>query len=254
MWRLLCLANLLVLSRSDISCDKAIERCRYDLKCAPFLRQLFDNDTCTSALGYDPYWKRIKGAMGPTCPRACVQAIQKLTLTPRGKAMESCVCDQDAMCLTVKARLQRCILKSEGNYTIFSCTKARKNCSSNPDCLKTQKNFLRRCTQLISGQKCTQDCKDSQDELLSSELGKALNDCECDGAEEPYCRGIRANYEALCKATREPRDPNILSTPPSQGHTVMQYNRNSSARTLFELPVWILYTAIMAHVYVLYNR
>lgn len=254
MWRLLWLANLLVLSRSDISpisCDSAIEKCRLDFtNCGSLLGRVFGS-ACKSALGYDPNMNRITGPMWKTCPLKCVHAIKNLTATPAGKVMETCHCDRDSTCLTMKARLQRCLLSSEGNYTIFSCTKARKRCNRDKQCKAIQHSFLRRCTRLISGVECSRDCKDSQDELLNSELGKALNDCECDGREEPYCRGIRANYEALCKGTRGPRVPNVL-TSPTQRRSVMDY-QNSRAKSQFELPVWIFYAAIIAHVCVFFN-
>ena len=251
MWRILWLLNLFVLSRSEISCDDAFKNCETDFGCSQILYQIFHAQVCRRALGCEPspYFK-ITGPMEQKCPLTCVQAIKSLTSRPKGKALESCDCKSDAVCLTLKSRLQRCVLKSEGNYTIFSCTTARARCNNNTICKKVQRNFLRRCTHLISGSECTQDCKDSQDELLESELGKALNDCECDGREEPYCRGIRAHYERLCKATRDPRESDASVTPVEP--TVMQrdYHRNSSANSQFGLPMWILYAAIIAHVYV----
>ena len=250
MWKLLWLANLLILSRSDTSCDKAIKKCQLDItKCGYLLGQIFGS-ACQSALGYDPYVDRITGPMDKTCPATCVNAIKNLTSTPTGKEMETCQCGRDATCLTLEARLQRCLLMNQGNYTIFSCTEARKQCNEDKQCKVLQNRFLRRCTRLISGVECSPDCKDSQGELLDSELGKALNDCECDGREELYCRGIRANYEALCKGTRGPRVPNVL-TPPTERRVMA--NQNSRANSQFELPVWIFYAAIMAHVYVFFN-
>ena len=256
MWRLVWLVNLLVLSRSDIPCDRALQKCRYDKSCLPMLLKIFSHD-CTSALGYDPELNRIKGAMRKTCPGTCVAAIRNLTSSSSGKSLESCYCEnRDATCLTLKARLKRCVLMNEKgkNYTISGCTKARRRCNHDKDCQKIQNSFLRRCTALISGLNCTQDCKNSQDDLLRSDLGKALNDCECDGLEELYCRGIRANYEELCKGSRGSRgDPDVISTPREK--TVKESQRNSSGITQYErLPVWILYAAIIVHVYVLFNR
>lgn len=253
MWRFLWLANLFLLSRSDISCRKATDRCTRHFKCGLLLNQIFNTERCSRALGYDPKWNQINGPMQKTCPLTCAQAIKNLTSLPQGKAMESCACDSDSVCLTIKARMQRCVRSSEGNYTIMGCTEARKRCDKDRhNCFKTQQKFLKKCSALISGTNCTRECKDSQDELLNSELGKALNDCECDGWEEYICRGIRANYEKLCKATRSSRDPEVISTTGKQ--TVRGIGKNSSVKTQFELPVWILYVAIMAHVYVLYNR
>lgn len=220
------------------------------MKCGFMLGKIFGY-ACQSALGFDQDLKRITGPMGKTCPLTCVDAIKNLTATAAGKEMETCHCHRDATCLTLKARLQRCLLISQGNYTIFSCTKARKRCNRSKECNQIQHSFLRRCTMLISGVECSRDCRDSQDELLSSELGKALNECECDGREEPYCRGIRANYEALCKATREPRVPGPTASPTER--VVMVSYQKSRANSQLELPVWTFYGAIMGHAYVLFN-
>lgn len=260
MWRLLWLASLLVVSRSDISCDEATDKCTKDFtECGFALYKIFERRECSAALGFEKdefVGYRISRAMAKTCPLTCVSAINNLTATNAGKAMETCNCERDSTCLTIKARLKRCVLSRNKNYTIFSCTKARKRCNANKDCKRTQFNFLRRCTKLISGVECTRDCRDSQDDLLNSDLGKALNECECDGLEETYCRGIRANYEELCFATRSPRNPGPSAFPVPTERTVKAVphsGQNSVANSQFELPVWIFYAAIMAHVYMFFN-
>lgn len=254
MWRLIWLVNVLVLSQSDpqtqISCNDALDNCKRDLKCLILLNRVFNRRICSSALGFDDD-NQIRGGMQKTCPATCVQAIKNLTSSPRGRLLESCSCKREATCLTTKARLQRCVLMSDKNYKILGCTKARKRCTEDENCNKFQNSFLRRCTFLISGVNCTEDCKSSQNELLNSELGKALNDCECDGSEELYCRGIRANYEDLCKLkTRTTRNHNVVIT--TREKTVGERNSNGNRR--FELPLWILCVAIIAHVCVLYSR
>lgn len=250
MWRFLWLANVLVLSQSVLLCEEAQKKCVRDFtKCGAMLLKIFNGDVCKSALGYDDDWPNgISGPMAKTCPLTCVSAIINLTATAAGKQMETCDCDRDASCLTIRARLQRCLLSSQGNYTFVSCTAARKRCNEDKRCKAIQQRFLRRCSSLISGVECTQDCKKSQDELLGSVLGKALNDCECDGREELYCRGIRANYEALCKGTRGPRRPEYPSPTEQTVMRAQHDNQNSRANSQFELPVWIFYAAIMAHI------
>lgn len=257
MWRFLWLANVLVLSKSVLLCNEAKKNCISDLtKCGAMLMKIFHGDDCKSALGlsYDDKWPNgISGPMAKTCPPTCVSAIINLTATAAGKQMETCDCDREMECLTIKARLQRCLLSSQGNYTFVSCTTARKRCNEDKRCKATQHSFLRRCTSLIAGEKCTQDCRKSQDELLGSVLGKALNDCECDGREEPYCRGIRANYEALCKGTRGPRWPEYPSPTEQTVMRAQHDNQNNRANSQFELPVWIFYAAIMVHISALLN-
>ena len=249
------MANVLVLSKKVPKCDDAQQKCANDLwKCGAMLLKIFDDDVCKSALGYNDDWLHgISGPMAKTCPLKCVSAIINLTATTAGKEMETCDCERDLACLTIKARLRRCLLSSQGNYTFVSCTAARKRCNKDERCKATQESFLQRCTSLIAGQECTQDCKNSQDELLGSVLGKALNDCECDGREEPYCRGIRANYEALCKGTRGPRRPDYPSPTEETVMIAQNDNHNSRANSQFELPVWIFYAAIMALIPVFLN-
>lgn len=256
MWKFLWLANVLVLSQSVLVCEEAKRNCIKDYKkCGAMLLKIFDGDVCKSALGYDDTWpNRISGPMAKTCPPTCVSAILNLTATVAGKQMETCDCGGDGTCLTIRARLQRCLLNtSQGNYTFVSCTAARKRCNKDERCKATQHSFLRRCTALIAGHECTQDCKNSQDELLGSVLGKALNDCECDGTEEPYCRSIRANYEKLCKGTRGPRRQEYPSPTEQTVMRAQHDNENSRANSQFELPVWIFYAAIMAHISVFLN-
>lgn len=260
MWWVLWLANLIAVSGSDISCGDAIKNCQKDFAgCGLALYKIFKRTKCLTALGLEDKKSvgiRVTGSMEKTCPLSCVSAINNLTATNAGKAMETCNCSKDSKCLTLKARLKRCVLSRTTNYTVFSCTQARKRCNGNKDCKRIQDSFLRRCTKLISGLECTKDCLNSQDELLNSDLGKALNDCECDGIEEPYCRGIRANYEELCVGPRGPRNSDASLTPVPTENIVQKLRSSGQTRSAFsqfELPVWILYAAIAAYVYMFYN-
>lgn len=260
MWWVLWLANLIAVSGSDISCGDAINNCQKDFAgCGLALYKIFKRTKCLTALGLEDkklVGIRVTGSMEKTCPLSCVSAINNLTATNAGKAMETCNCRRDSTCLTSKARLKRCVLSRTTNYTVFSCTQARRRCNGNKDCKRIQFSFLRRCTKLISGSECTKDCLNSQDELLNSDLGKALNDCECDGFEEPYCRGIRANYEELCVGPRGPRNSDASLTPLPTENIVQKLRSSGQTRSAFsqfELPVWILYAAIAAYVYMFYN-
>ena len=251
MRQLLWLATLFLHARSELSCNAVLKKCKMSVKeCVPMLITVF-SDNCSSALGYDPRYRRITGAMQEICPINCVKAIQDLTSSRWGKDIESCSCPLwDGHCLTLKARMKRCVQMNEKNFAIISCTEARKNCTDDRNCDKTQRRFLRRCTDLISGVNCTQDCKRAQDELLSSDLGKALNNCECDGEEEHYCRAIRAHYEALCKANRPVRH----KEPTSRGKTYVAGQQSNEGYKFSEVSDWILCAAIIIHVYVQHNR
>merc|ERR1711973_587665 len=89
------------------------------------------------------------------------------------------------------------------NDTKPSCSEVRKNCSKKKQCFKSMGLFLKGCSRLISGVECTDDCLAAKNGFLKLSIGKILeNECECDGVEEPFCRGIRAHYQALCLPIR----------------------------------------------------
>ena len=169
---------------------------------------------CKKSLAYDYVMNQVTGRMAKRCSWECIYAIGNLTSFPRGKALETCDCGRDAICLTVKSRMQKCREQASGhNNTRQGCTEAREICSNNANCTVLQDEFLLKCNDLISGVACTDECRESQDKFLNSNLGKALSDCECDGIEEPHCRGIRTHYDALCKPRRstEPGSPATTS-------------------------------------------
>ena len=253
MLRLVWLATLFTFSRGDdVSCRESLADCKRDLNCSLALYSVFGKEECYTAIGYNPDTETVHRGMVLPCPLSCVNAIKALTSLPKGKVWENCKCvNRDPVCLTLKARLRRCIDSRRENYTIFSCTKAREHCNKDEKCDEAQKEFLQSCSLLISGVNCTQACKTAQDGLLSLELGKALNDCECDGMEEYYCRGIRAHYQALCKATRDPRDPNKLPTP---APTLQLSVRHSSGQALLGPLMWTFYSTIVANAFLVYIR
>ena len=144
---ILWLMNLLALSRSESFCWDALTSCQRDFPCAIRLRGLFTQQ-CKKALGfrYDPKYgpfPEITGSMEPKCPSKCVQTIKNLTSSPKGKAVESCLCKPgDGVCLTIIARMKRCVNGSDKNDTIFSCTAARKRCNRTKTARRINITFL----------------------------------------------------------------------------------------------------------------
>ena len=130
------------------------------------------------------------------CSEECVQAIETLKSTKRGKELYECDCQLDGQCLVVKARVAKCLNETrQGPYV--SCTMAFSNCSRDPTCKFLRDKFLRDCGQMINGVRCEKKCIKIQSRLFRSTYGKALAGCECDGRTEAYCRAVRAHAVQL---------------------------------------------------------
>lgn len=191
---------------STIDCMTAKKECENDIQCAYAMLKVFKNMACSRSLGYDINSEHITGPADKVCPTQCGILIYNLTSLAKGKKLQSCECvNRDSICLTLKARLAKCmdtVIHGVRNDTKPGCSTVRVQCSRDKDCNSAQQYFLRKCSQLISGVECSRECKKAQKVLLSSPLGRGLDECECDGFEEPHCRGIRAHQKALCFGIR----------------------------------------------------
>lgn len=191
---------------TTIDCIQAKHDCVDDMKCAFAMYKLFKNMACMKSLGYDSQEQHITGPADKVCPKHCGILIYNLTSLDKGKKLQTCKCiNRDSICLTLKARLAKCmdtVVHGVRNDTKPGCSKIREQCTLDKDCESAQQYFLRKCSRLISGVECSRDCKKAQKILLSSKLGRGLDECECDGIEEPHCRGIRAHQKALCFGVR----------------------------------------------------
>ena len=127
------------------------------------------------------------------CTHECVEAIERLKRTKRGKVLQNCDCRLDGKCLVIKARVAKCL--SATKRRTISCTLALWNCSRNLTCASLQDRFLEDCHEMINGVKCEKKCQDIQQRLYNE--AKELADCECDGPTENYCRAIRAHSKQL---------------------------------------------------------
>jgi growth arrest-specific protein 1 len=191
-----------------LDCMTARRQCATDLnlQCQRAMYKLFKDMACRKSLGYDFSTGQVTGPADKVCPSFCAVAIYNLTSHAKGKMLQSCECiNRDSICLTLKARLAKCmdtVVYGPRNDTKPGCTHIRQLCSKDRKCNAAQQYFLRKCSRLISGVECSVDCKWAQKVLLSLPLGSGLNECECDGYEEPHCRGIRAHQQALCFGTR----------------------------------------------------
>lgn len=84
--------------------------------------------------------------------------------------------------------------------------------------------------------------------MLCFDLGKVLNDCECDGRNEYYCWVIYVYYEELCKGIWIICNELILR----EEIDVMERWSNI-VNVLFEFFEWILCVVIIVYIYVLFN-
>ncbi|XP_031554640.1 growth arrest-specific protein 1-like [Actinia tenebrosa] len=216
-----------------IDCMRARKQCIKDFtNCGIYLYRVFGGKKpCSKHLGYDFQTEQITGPADKVCPTFCSQAIYNLTSRPEGRLLQSCECvNRDSICLTVKARMAKCVdmaVNGPRNDSKPGCTEIRKLCSKDEQCNGAQQYFLRKCSRLISGLECSKDCKRAQKLLLSLPLGNGLNECECDGYEEPHCRGIRAHQQALCFGTRVTKSVTPKNRPTQNVQRVNSGNSES---------------------------
>ena len=143
------------------------------------------------------YAPNAQTAIPRNCSSDCVNAIKKLKSTKKGAALYSCDCYRDGGCLTMKARVAKCLKPRNQETNKPSCTMANANCSGDSHCKKLRNNFLLACNKMISGVECENECLEAQKTLAKNQHGKVLYNCECDGATESLCRGLEANAKQL---------------------------------------------------------
>lgn len=192
--------------KRDLNCFEETKKCTNNFECTHQMTTVLQT-LCGSSLGYSIQEQSFVKPAAKKCPRKCAEELHKFTTNGHGKYLVDCNCpNRDSTCLTMKSRIKKCIASGLGwpvNDTKPSCSEARINCTNNPDCRRAMRHFLRQCSRLISGVECNDDCRRAQNGFLQLSIGKLLeNECECDGLEEPFCRGIRAHYQALCLPTR----------------------------------------------------
>lgn len=193
---LLAVGCLRVLSASKIqgkSCREAEDKCRNkDLSC---------DIAYFSFKSYCPHVVDFSSTATTTdhknCSKDCVAAIERLKQTKAGSDLHNCDCEHDGECLTMKARVAKCLADNNDTPKKIGCTLARENCSRNANCKKMLGHLLHACNDMISGVRCEEKCLKAQSKLFESQRGKALFNCECDGIFEPYCRGLLANAKQL---------------------------------------------------------
>ena len=130
------------------------------------------------------------------CSQECVESIERLKRTKRGKELYECDCRLDGYCLVVKARVAKCLNKTK-QRPFISCSMALGNCSRDPLCNFLQEKFVEDCGEMINGIRCEKKCLRVQRKLFRSTYGKALLKCECDGYSEAYCRAVQAQRQQL---------------------------------------------------------
>ena len=212
--------------KRELDCFQRTKLCINDFKC--MFKMTTDTtvlDTlCGKSLGYSLQYQEVVSEAAKTCPKKCALELNKFIKSKHGSYLMSCDCpNRDSKCLTMKSRIRKCIASGLGwpmNDTKPSCSEAWKNCTKNSICNKAMGTFLLRCSQLISGVECNANCTKALDGFLELSIGKMLeNECECDGVEEPICRGIRAHYQELCSPTRITRKSVSQKLNTSEGNS-----------------------------------
>lgn len=143
------------------------------------------------------YVPNAQTAMPRNCSNDCVNAIKKLKWTKKGAALYTCDCNLDGDCLTLKARVAKCLNVDDTRSRKPSCTMANANCTGEDECKKLKNHFLLACNKMIGGVECEEKCLEAQKKLAKNERGKVLFNCECDGVTESLCRGLEANAKQL---------------------------------------------------------
>ena len=178
-------------------CIDAEKECIDDFFCA-FSFVGFDKNCPYVVRGIQmDYVPNAQTAIPRNCSSDCVNAIKKLKSTRKGAALYTCDCYRDGGCLTMKARVAKCLNVDDTALKKPSCTMANANCSGDSHCQKLRTNFLLACNKMISGVECENECLEAQKTLAKNQHGKVLYNCECDGATESLCRGLEANAKQL---------------------------------------------------------
>ncbi|XP_028661377.1 growth arrest-specific protein 1a [Erpetoichthys calabaricus] len=164
-------------------CWQAIMLCQGEAECNYAYEQYIE--ACLPMISGDTY----------RCPRHCISALIQLNHTKNGPYLENCDCVNDERCKETKRAIEPCMPRTNG---VLGCTEARRKCDLDPRCNFAMRNYLMRCNKLISGIRCTDDCRNLIEEMVSVPAAVLLNECICDGVERPICEAVKENMARLC--------------------------------------------------------
>lgn len=163
------------------------------------------------------YWPNIfsKSLAKRKCSSTCLNALLMLNQTVYSTLLATCDCSKqnfyhsnkteteslrwdEAKCNKMHAKALVCrprLFKQRRG--VIGCTESRLRCQHDSRCSLAQKNFLLKCSRVISGKACSRDCQEAIKEL--SLASRHFNTCVCDGTEKRICSQIRENIQTNCQ-------------------------------------------------------
>ncbi|XP_043920122.1 growth arrest-specific protein 1 [Protopterus annectens] len=172
-------------------CWQAIVQCHSEVDCS---------------YAYDQYLQACKSVLTGErhrCPSHCISALIQLNHTRHGPALEDCDCLADAECKAAKREIEPCLPRTK----VLGCTEARIQCEKDPKCDHSLRSYLRHCSKLFNGMRCTDECRGVIEDMLLVPKAVLLNECVCDGLERPICESVKANMARLCFDTDYSNNP-----------------------------------------------
>uniref|UniRef100_V9L834 Growth arrest-specific 1 n=2 Tax=Callorhinchus milii TaxID=7868 RepID=V9L834_CALMI len=167
-------------------CWQAIMQCQVEPECSYAYNQYLQ--ACRSVL----YQETRR------CPSHCISALIHLNDTQTGPMLESCDCVQDEICKSTKRAIEPCLPRTRNRDGVMGCTEARQQCERDPQCHNSMRRYLHNCGKLFNGVKCTDQCREVIESMLSIPKALLLKECVCDGADRPICEAVKDNMARLC--------------------------------------------------------
>ncbi|XP_069481817.1 growth arrest-specific protein 1 [Ambystoma mexicanum] len=205
--RVLLMALLLGASAGRrLICWQALLQCQDEPDCS-YAYNLY-SAACAPVLPHrgDPSG-RASASSGRRCPSHCISALIQLNQTRRGPALEECDCAQDASCRATKSAIEPCLPRTGGGGAssaaaagprVLGCTEARRRCEQDHRCNAAMGSYLAHCGKLFNGRRCTHECRDVIQDMLTLPKARLLSECVCDGLDRPICEAVKENMARLC--------------------------------------------------------
>ncbi|XP_069470112.1 growth arrest-specific protein 1-like [Ambystoma mexicanum] len=200
--RVLLMALLLGASAGRrLICWQALLQCQDEPDCS-YAYNLY-SAACAPVLPHrgDPSG-RASASSGRRCPSHCISALIQLNQTRRGPALEEGDCAQDASCHATKSAIEPCLPRTGGGGAssaaaagprVLGCTEARRRCEQDHRCNAAMGSSLAHCGKLFNGRRCTHECRDVIQDMLTLPKARLLSECVCDGLDRPICEAVKEN-------------------------------------------------------------
>lgn len=194
---IICVVEFWTNTRSFVaaeSCDTVRDKCATRVGCGMALYNLY--------LGCNT----VMSGRSDTCTVRCQSALVSLLTAEDevGREFINCGCNT-ASCEPTKRRVQNCskaVLAAmdnlEDDTKVVSCTLAEWICQADTSCYTALRFYLKHCSRMLKGDKCTSRCNNSLNILYRQPKAKKMWNCRCMGDEEFNCLEIRRNTRQLC--------------------------------------------------------